>query len=354
MSEFERSPQHALRVLLELTRTLTEEHPLEESLRTITDTVLALVPADHASVRLLDHDHQFLLCGARSGEGSSIRPVRFATGEGVIGWCVAHDQPVRIRDTHTDPRFAPSSAQGFSVRSVLAVPLRSGARVVGVLSASCAAPDVFSDEDLLLCQLLANCSIPPIERVRLEHLALTDDVTLAFNIRHLFPRLHDEIDRARRTLTPLSVLLMDLDHFKDVNDAHGHPIGDEVLRTFANGVRTQVRKVDVLVRRGGEEFVLVMPDTTVENALRTAERIRDHLASTPMHLSNGCTVHQTVSIGVVTWDRYESPEALDARADQAMYAAKRSGRNRVCVLDAGASPPSTPPDAPAIDRTPSR
>lgn len=331
MREAERTPQHSLRVLLELTRTLAEEQPLESSLRAITDTVLAMIPADHASVRLLDANHQYLLCGARSGSGSTIRPMRFASGEGVIGWCVSQDQPVYTRDAHTDPRFAPATTQGFSVRSILAEPLRSGGKVVGVLSASAAKAEAFTDEHQLLCRLLANCSIPPIERVRLERLALTDDTTLAFNVRYLFPKLAEEIALAKRNLQPLSILLMDLDRFKRVNDELGHPVGDGVLRHFANSVRAQVRRCDVLVRRGGEEFVLIMPSTTNDNAARTAERIRESLAAAPILLSNGSTIHQTVSIGVATWDGFEAPDALDQRADAAMYSAKEAGRNRVAL-----------------------
>jgi diguanylate cyclase (GGDEF)-like protein len=139
---------------------------------------------------------------------------------------------------------------------------------------------------------------------------------------------------ARRTSTPLSFLLLDLDHFKRVNDAHGHAIGDAVLRHFADRVRERVRRADVLVRRGGEEFALVMPRTTEGEAQVIAERIQETLALTPFAIGD-VSVVQTVSIGVATWDGDESPEALERRADLAMYEAKDRGRNAVVASKGG-------------------
>lgn len=128
---------------------------------------------------------------------------------------------------------------------------------------------------------------------------------------------------------PLSIALMDLDHFKKVNDAHGHDAGDEVLRAFTDRVRAEVRRHDVLVRRGGEEFVLIMPETASSEALLVAERVRARVGGAPIPLRTA-TTDLTVSIGIASWDG-ESPESLEQRADAAMYRAKRAGRNQVVV-----------------------
>lgn len=169
---------------------------------------------------------------------------------------------------------------------------------------------------------------------------MTDDLTLAYNQRYLHPRITEEIERSRRNETPLSVLLMDLDHFKNVNDRHGHEIGDVVLRLFADRVRLLVRRVDILIRRGGEEFLLLMPATTLEHAAEAAERIRAALADHPLSVGEGLDIAQTVSIGVATWNKNESGDLLQRRADAAMYRAKQMGRNQIAIAkdDEGSSP----------------
>jgi diguanylate cyclase (GGDEF)-like protein len=124
-------------------------------------------------------------------------------------------------------------------------------------------------------------------------------------------------------------------------------VGDQVLTAFADRVRACVRSVDVLVRRGGEEFVLVMPTTAGEEACDVAERIRRELARTPLSVRGGLALSQTVSIGVAVWDGLEPAEALEERADQAMYEAKRHGRNRISEAPA---PGSRPPECPQLPK----
>jgi two-component system cell cycle response regulator len=115
-----------------------------------------------------------------------------------------------------------------------------------------------------------------------------------------------------------------------VNDTHGHAVGDDVLRGFVERVRSATRRVDLLVRRGGEEFVLIMPATTSREACVIAERVRSHVSEKPIVVGEA-VVAQTASIGVATWDGRESPPALEKRADAAMYVAKSEGRDRVVL-----------------------
>ncbi len=323
-------PKRAFEVLLQLTAQLTDDRPLEEFLRAVTDASLELLSADHASIRLLDTARTALLSGARSGSGEEDRPMSFRRGEGVLGWVVEHGEPARIDDVEHDSRWVRGERQGFRVGSIIAEPLWSSGEVIGVLSVTSPERAAFGDEDQLLTRLLANCSAPPIERARLRRLAMFDDVTMAFNHRYLGPRLVEEMERASRTDGEVSLLYMDLDHFKSVNDKHGHASGDVVLRMFADRVRRVVRRIDVLVRRGGEEFVLIMPATGATQAHATGNRIQQTLHADPFEV-DGVRIRQTVSIGVATWDKRETPEQLERRADEAMYEAKRLGRNRVVV-----------------------
>jgi two-component system, cell cycle response regulator len=328
-----RDAQRTLEILLELTAQLTDDRPLEDFLKAVTEASLEMLVADHASIRLLDTSRSMLLSGSRSGAGENDRPLEFKRGEGVLGWVVENGQPVRLDEAENDSRWV-GKKQAFEIRSLMAEPLWSSGEVIGVIAVSSGAPNAFTNDDQLMLRLLANCSAPPIERARLRRLAMFDDITMAFNHRYLLPRIVEEMERASRSGGDLSILYMDLDHFKLVNDKFGHAVGDAVLRMFADRVRKAVRRVDVLIRRGGEEFVLIMPQTGATQAHATGNRIQQTLAGEELDIEGGVRLRQTVSIGVATWDQREAPDQLERRADEAMYEAKRMGRNRVVVATA--------------------
>ncbi len=167
---------------------------------------------------------------------------------------------------------------------------------------------------------------------RIEEIAIRDELTGAYNRRFLMETLGREAARAARLSKPLGLCLFDLDHFKRINDSYGHAAGDAVLRRFTEIARTGLRGVDVLGRQGGEEFVLVLPDTDLEGALACAERIRANVEREDFpRLPAPHRV--TVSAGVACATRPETPDTLLARADRGLYAAKRGGRNRVVAMD---------------------
>lgn len=333
----------ALQIVLRLTEKLTEDLPLEDFLGAVAASAQELVPADHASIRLLDAARDQLLSSARAGVGSDVSPQGFRRGDGVLGWVIDQKRPARIGDVENDPRFKRFDQQPFPIRSMIAEPIWAADEVIGVLSVASGQLDTFDERDQLLVRLLANCSAPAIERARLRRLAMFDHLTMAFNHRYLYPRIAEEMERSKRHSQSLSVLLFDLDHFKSVNDVHGHSVGDVALRAMADRVRAEVRKVDVLVRRGGEEFVLIMPTTDEEQAMATANRLRDTMREQPLRLSDALLLRQTISVGVATWDGSETPEDLEARADRAMYDAKRGGRDRVIF---SSHPPEMVPSRP--------
>ena len=171
------------------------------------------------------------------------------------------------------------------------------------------------------------------DRRRLEQelrvIADTDPLTSAFNRRHLFDRAAEELVGATRRQAPISLILADLDRFKEVNDRYGHEAGDRVLVHFVDLCRRCARQNDIIARIGGEEFVLLLPDTTEEAALRVAERVREALEAEPLVCDAGTTISLTVSIGVAGYHADEGIDRLIARADRALYEAKTAGRNRV-------------------------
>jgi diguanylate cyclase (GGDEF)-like protein len=163
---------------------------------------------------------------------------------------------------------------------------------------------------------------------RIEELAELDELTGSFNRRYIMRMLDDEIARAHRSQAPCSIALIDLDWFKRVNDAYGHPTGDEVLRTFAITVFANIRNTDRFGRYGGEEFLLVLPDTANDVAARTLDRLRAIVAELDWSaFSPGMRV--TISAGVATLKPVETADTFLARADKALYAAKARGRNRI-------------------------
>jgi diguanylate cyclase (GGDEF)-like protein len=163
---------------------------------------------------------------------------------------------------------------------------------------------------------------------RIEELAELDELTGSFNRRCIMRMLDDEIARARRSNTPCAIALIDLDWFKLINDAHGHPTGDEVLRTFAITVFANIRQIDKFGRYGGEEFLLVLPETPEGDAVRTLDRLRAIIAGLDWSaFTPGMQV--TISAGVATLRPDETPDTFLGRADRALYAAKAQGRNRI-------------------------
>ncbi len=230
-------------------------------------------------------------------------------------------------------------------RSVVALPFRLDGEQAGVIflrtlldEAPLATSDVEFADTGVRAAVAAIRRAQMIEstradKARFEVLALTDPLTQTHNRRALMERLTSELERARRYALHLSVLMVDLDHFEAINESYGHVVGDEVLRGVSRVLQREARAVDVVARFGGEEFVVVLPETGEDGAVALAERIRARVEETPPVTGGEYGwLRVTVSIGVATVPspRVNSPEELIAVADEALYRAKAQGRNRVC------------------------
>ncbi|MFQ5615751.1 MAG: diguanylate cyclase [Anaerolineales bacterium] len=167
---------------------------------------------------------------------------------------------------------------------------------------------------------------------KLRYLAITDSLTGIFNRRHFFELAERELERARRYNRLLSIILLDIDHFKWVNDTYGHATGDQALQALTTQCQESLRESDIFARYGGEEFVILLPETDLEQAQQVAERIRKEVADLSIHTA-GNTVSITISLGVASLvDREMTLDKLLARADKALYASKEGGRNRVTIF----------------------
>ena len=197
----------------------------------------------------------------------------------------------------------------------------------------------FSPDDIRLLSLIAGQAAITIERTaahqQLETLAITDGLTRAYNHRYFQMRLEDELRRCKRYHLPLSLLVVDADHFKAINDRYGHASGDAVLRDMGTLLRECMRDTEIVARLGGEEFGVILPQTDEIQAHIAAERLRAAVESHDFRSVDGKPIQVTISVGISGFPPNAATRAdLMEQADRAMYAAKRSGRNRVVSAEA--------------------
>ena len=225
-----------------------------------------------------------------------------------------------------------AGAVGADGRPVAAVPLIYHERMMGVLMVSSDDPQrLWQDNEIMLMRTVADQVAVAVNHARLfqqmQHQALTDGLTGCFNRRFFEIQLERDLHLATRMRQPVSLILLDIDHFKRVNDEYGHDAGDSALRLLAGALREEVRGVDTAARYGGEEFAIILPQAGEEGALVVAERLRSRIEQTEVPGVGSITA----SIGVATFPQHaNSRDLLVTTADRALYQAKRTGRNRVC------------------------
>lgn len=253
-----------------------------------------------------------------------------------------------LRSSWLGPFLTPEYNGLFSdcqeLRSMAILPIHCHGQLVGSLNLGCSNSQRFTRQhacDFLdrLATIAGVCLENAINRERLLISGLTDPLTELHNRRYLDRRLEEEMARANRYRQPLSCLFVDADHFKQINDRHGHQAGDQVLKELASRIRSQLRASDIATRYGGEEFALLLPQTSLDEALLLAERIRLEVVGSPFVTDQGEVLTLSVSIGVSETlpmlgnsPHHELGQHLLASADQAVYQAKASGRNRIMHL----------------------
>ena len=320
------------RNLARLGDTLSSTHDLSRILGVILDTAVTetrssagaiYVVADGRDELMLRAVHRLDDRGARVGDAIAI-------GLGITGGVAESGDAVRGHVGAPGLVAAPTEPRG---EEIISVPLRTTGRVLGVLNLYDRVDGRPYDEgDLETIRTFASQAAVALDNVLLhqeaQRLSVTDGLTGLRNYRFFQQAIARETERAMRFGRPLGLLMLDLDHFKNVNDTHGHQVGDAVLVEIADRVRAEVREVDLVARYGGEEFVVVLPETDRAGAEHTADRICERVRARPLHAS-GVELRVTVSVGVaVLPDDGTTPSALIRAADDALYAAKAAGRDR--------------------------
>jgi len=300
-----------------------------------------LVKAEAGSVLLLDDETNDLYFELAEGEKKhDIKRFRLRVGEGIAGWVALHGKPIIVEDVATDPRFCNKmdDSLDFRTRSILCVPLRSKGRILGVLEViNKVNGKPFDQKDLDLVLSLVDQAAIAIENSLLyrkaTELAITDGLTQLYNFRYLHQSLDVEISRANRYHTEVSLLFLDLDYFKHVNDRYGHLVGSQVLIEVGKILTRCLRPMDVVCRYGGDEFIVVLPETDPDAALGTAERLRKMIEENTFHTDAGETFHLTASFGIASYPNHvKNKNELIQMADQSMYRVKEDTRNAVFMI----------------------
>jgi diguanylate cyclase (GGDEF)-like protein len=293
-------------------------------------TILQAFPVDHVAILLLEG--KTLALRAHQGKLTLLFPERgeIPAGAGLSRRAVESGKPVLENDVSTVENYV----RGFAeTKSEMCLPLISLGETIGVLALESSHPGAFAQNDVQPLESVADICAAAIQNARyfdrIRHMAYVDGLTGIFNRRYFEMRITEEIERVRRYENALALVMVDIDHFKRLNDEFGHLLGDEVLRQVSKLFEQNLRKADIVCRYGGEEFVLLMPQTTLEHALTAAEKIRKTVASWTFP---GVARPVTISLGVASFPADgDSRDALVSAADRALYAAKQGGRNRVVV-----------------------
>ena len=331
-----RIPLDDLMVFHQLARSLNSSLDLDTILRTILDQTERIVEADMWTLLMLDESRNELYYAVAGGNNESeLRDLRVKVGEGIAGWVAENGETLIVPETEDDPRLRQALAAGRSiVRSVIAMPLRGRKGVQGVIEILNPRASHMSDYTIAFLHILCDHAAIAIENARdvarIQQLTITDDTTGLYNVRHLYSVLEQELERGRGTGKPVSLAFIDLDRFKLVNDVHGHLIGSELLGRVGARLKQLSRAGDKCFRYGGDEFVVMMPQTSAADALMIATTLHQELINTRFHMSNGLELTASASVGLATCPP-ESPavHAIIGTADARMYAVKSNGRGKV-------------------------
>lgn len=331
VNQLEESRDHLQAGLARLGDTLSSTHDLDRILHVVLESAMASTRASGGMLLLLNAGRDQLVLSASRGLGVAL-DLTVAMGQGISGHVAQTGEPVRGHVDGDTAALVPAPGEPPDT-SYIAVPLMSSGAVVGVLDLfGSAATGGFDERDLATIRTFASQATVAVDNVLLheeaQRLSITDGLTGLWNYRYFTMTINKEIERASRFGRPLALLMLDLDHFKAVNDTFGHPRGDAVLIELAGRIRGQVREVDTVARYGGEEVVVILPETDEGGAVQAAERIRHVIGASRFGGPDEEGIDVTVSVGVAVFPRHgATPTALLGRADEALYDAKRAGRD---------------------------
>ena len=332
-----------LTIFHDVAKALTSSLDLDSILQTIMEKMAEYFRPDTWSLLMVDEEHGELYFAIAVGPAAeALKNVRLKVGEGIAGWVAKHGEQLVVPDVAADPRFAKriDASTQWETQSIICVPLRSKLSVLGVIQLVNVDMSQFSEQELFFLQSLCDYAAIAIENARwvqrIQELTITDDCTGLYNARHLYKTLDTEVYRSSRFGYEFSVLFIDLDHFKTVNDTHGHLIGSKLLAEIGYLIKAQLRLIDFAFRYGGDEFVVLLPQTGKDSALVVAKRLRDALRATTFCRDEGIRLNVSASIGLATYP-HDARDAHDIirQADEMMYLVKNTTRDNIGIAQRG-------------------
>ncbi len=327
--------------LYKVSDALNSSIDLDEVLDATMACVTRIADADLVALSLYDrHQSNSYVARATGGLADSFKGKRFNPDESLVGWVTTPEQYLYYPDFKSRKVQKPVFGKNFpsikkNIGTFFCYPLVSGSDFLGSITVIFREEGAINDYERNALNTTARMAATSIANAnlhrRVEQLATTDGLTGLHNHRYFQERLSERIEEARRHPTHHTLLLLDIDHFKQVNDKYGHPVGDEVLRSLAGLFKSSIRNVDLAARYGGEEFVLLLANTRREGAIKLANRIRKAASRLKFETENK-TFKVTISMGITTFpEDAKGKSSLIERADQALYYAKENGRNQVVL-----------------------
>jgi diguanylate cyclase (GGDEF)-like protein len=332
-----------LNIFHDVAKALTSSLDVDSILQTIMEKMAEYFRPDTWSLLMVDEQHNELYFAIAVGDAAeALKDVRLKVGEGIAGWVAKNGEQLIVPDVYTDPRFAKriDEVTQWETRSIICMPLNSKHRVLGVIQLVNVDMKGFSDQEIFFLHALCDYAAIAIENSRavekIQELTITDDCTGLYNARHLYKTLETEVYRSSRFGYEFSVLFIDLDHFKQVNDTHGHLIGSKLLAEIGYLIKAQLRLIDYAFRYGGDEFVVLLPQTGKDQALYVAKRLRDALRVSNFCKEEGLNLNVRASIGLATYPHdAKSPHDVIRQADEMMYLVKNTSRDNIGIAQRG-------------------
>jgi diguanylate cyclase (GGDEF)-like protein len=332
-----------LTIFHDVAKALTSSLDLDSILQTIMEKMAEYFCPDTWSLLMVDEAKNELYFAIAVGTASeALKNVRLKVGEGIAGHVAKYGEKLVVPDVRADQRFAKriDEMTQWETESIICIPLRSKLRVLGVIQLVNVNLQHFTDQETFFLQSLCDYAAIAIENARsverIQELTITDDCTGLYNARHLYKTLETEVYRSARFAYEFSVLFIDLDHFKQVNDTHGHLIGSKLLAEIGYLVKAQLRLIDFAFRYGGDEFVVLLPQTGKDSALVVARRLRDSLRCSAFCKEEGLNLNVRASIGLATYPHdAKTPHDIIRQADEMMYMVKNSTRDNIGIAQRG-------------------